>query len=105
MKCPRCAAWSRVLATREQHEGYTTQRRHECANGHRFTSVQVLQPVYCSAKQRNAAFIATAKRRAAIEARNREIRRDLAAGIEGKTIAARLGLSPSLVSLVARGKA
>ena len=105
MKCPRCAAWSRVLATRTADDGYTTHRRHECANGHRFTSVQVLQPVYCSAKQRNAAFIATAKRRASIEARNRAIRRDLAAGRPGKDIAHDHKVSPSLVSLVARGKA
>lgn len=104
MKCPRCAAWSRVLDTREQHEGYTTKRRHECANGHRFISMQVLGPVYGSAKQRNATFITTAKRRAELEARNRKIRAELAAGVPGMVIAMQWGVSESLVSLVARGK-
>lgn len=36
MKCPHCGAWSNVLETR------TTRRRRECANGHRFSTVEVL---------------------------------------------------------------
>jgi transcriptional regulator NrdR family protein len=105
MKCPRCAAWSRVLATRTADEGYTIHRRHECANAHRFSSVQVLETVRGSIKQRNVAAIATAQRRAAIHSRNARIRRDLAAGRQGKDIAREHGVSPSLVSLIARGKA
>lgn len=36
MKCPTCNAWTSVLDTRE------TRRRRECANGHRFTTREVL---------------------------------------------------------------
>jgi transcriptional regulator NrdR family protein len=103
VKCPRCAAWSRVLDTRTADDGYTLHRRHECANLHRFRSVQVLSTVYCSAKQRNTRAIVAAKRRADLAARNAAIRRDLAAGRRGVDIAAELGVSKSLVSLVARG--
>lgn len=36
MKCPHCGAWSTVLATR------ATRRRRECANGHRFNTVETV---------------------------------------------------------------
>lgn len=39
MNCPRCGAWTNVLATR----GAT--RRRECGNGHRFTTVEVVPSV------------------------------------------------------------
>lgn len=35
MKCPTCGAWSAVLETRD------TRRRRECANGHRFPTLEV----------------------------------------------------------------
>jgi transcriptional regulator NrdR family protein len=35
MKCPTCGAWSRVLSTRNG-----TLRRRECANTHRFTTLE-----------------------------------------------------------------
>lgn len=35
MKCPHCQSWSLIKETRG------TRRRRECANGHRFTSVEV----------------------------------------------------------------
>lgn len=40
MKCPKCGVWSSVLETRES-TNYTTKRRRECANGHRFTTVEL----------------------------------------------------------------
>lgn len=39
MKCPHCGAWSTVLDTRN------TRRRRECANGHRFATVEVVPGV------------------------------------------------------------
>lgn len=36
MKCPHCGAWSTVLSTRD------TTRRRGCANGHRFTTAEVV---------------------------------------------------------------
>lgn len=41
MKCPDCDGETRVLETREKLNG-TTRRRHECANGHRFTTSEAL---------------------------------------------------------------
>jgi transcriptional regulator NrdR family protein len=38
MKCPICNAWTEVLRT----DG--TRRRRECANGHRFTTQEVVVP-------------------------------------------------------------
>lgn len=35
MKCPECKAWTVVLATRKEY------RRRECANGHRFWTVEL----------------------------------------------------------------
>lgn len=36
MKCPKCEAWTRVLGTRG------TVRQRECANGHRFSTVETV---------------------------------------------------------------
>jgi hypothetical protein len=35
MQCPRCQAWTDVLASRKG------RRTRECANGHRFSTVEV----------------------------------------------------------------
>jgi len=39
MKCPTCTAWASVKDTR-QTPANTTRRRYECANGHRFTTLE-----------------------------------------------------------------
>lgn len=39
MKCPRCGAWTEVLETRARKDG-TKHRRYECANEHRFSTVE-----------------------------------------------------------------
>ena len=43
MKCPICNAWTEVKDTRESGEFQTTRRR-ECANGHRFSTVELVKP-------------------------------------------------------------
>lgn len=40
MKC-RCGAWSDVLETRTRADG-VKRRRYVCANGHRFSTIEVL---------------------------------------------------------------
>lgn len=42
MKCPTCGAWSLVLDTRTKKEGM--RRRRQCANGHRFATVEAVVP-------------------------------------------------------------
>lgn len=39
MKCPTCGTWSSVLETRPLHGG--ARRRRECANGHKFWTLEV----------------------------------------------------------------
>ena len=44
MKCPTCNAWTYNLETRTNKNG-TVRRRYECANLHRFTTIeQVCDP-------------------------------------------------------------
>ena len=43
MKCPQCKAWTRVLDTRQRADN-SSRRRHECANGHRFFTVERVEP-------------------------------------------------------------
>lgn len=43
MKCPRCGAWTEVLETRQAADN-VTRRRYECANEHRFTTIELLKP-------------------------------------------------------------
>ncbi|CAB4136578.1 hypothetical protein UFOVP312_20 [uncultured Caudovirales phage] len=51
MKCPRCNAWSEVLETRIKEDN-TKRRRYECANLHRFTTIEFVRPE--SIKDRSA---------------------------------------------------
>jgi len=41
MKCPnlKCGTWTRVLETRDKPENQT-YRRYECANGHKFSTLE-----------------------------------------------------------------
>lgn len=48
MKCPHCGAWSEVSETRATADGM--RRRRDCANGHRFTTFEVLPQVLKAAK-------------------------------------------------------
>lgn len=44
MKCPTCGAWTQVLETRKRGVN-VTRRRYECANLHRFTTLEsVIDP-------------------------------------------------------------
>jgi transcriptional regulator NrdR family protein len=40
MICPDCQAWTRTLETRERKLDNTVRRRYECANGHRFSTLE-----------------------------------------------------------------
>lgn len=43
MKCPECGAWTVVKETR-QRSNNETRRRYECANLHRFTTLETVKP-------------------------------------------------------------
>ena len=82
----------------------STRRRRECGNGHRYHTREVYEPVFTSAKQRQATFAETMQRRIALHQRNIAILKRLASGEQGKDVATSLGVSPSLISLIAQGK-
>lgn len=44
MKCPHCEAWTEVRETRQRTDG-TKRRRYECANLHRFTTVERIEEI------------------------------------------------------------
>jgi len=75
MNCPHCNAESRVLETR-QGSFYTLARRRECEFClKRFTTVEIHQPVFCTAKPRAKAYAKTVEQRAALVARDIELAR------------------------------
>lgn len=41
MKCPECNTWTSVLESR-QSTGNTRKRRYECANLHRFSTLETI---------------------------------------------------------------
>lgn len=43
MKCPRCNSLARLLETRAKDDN-TVRRRYECANFHRFTTIEFAKP-------------------------------------------------------------
>lgn len=73
MKCPVCGAWSEVLNTRAA-PNHTIKRRRQCANEHRFTTVEALETAIDKRSAQSAA--AAAKLRAQLWARDRAIRAD-----------------------------
>ena len=44
MKCPVCNTWVLVMETRAKPDN-KKYRRYECANGHRFTTIEVVTKV------------------------------------------------------------
>ena len=42
INCPLCETWSNVLETRHNKKKNTTRRRYECANEHRFSTVETI---------------------------------------------------------------
>lgn len=104
MKCPTCGAWAEVLETRQADDGHRVNRWHLCANKHRFPTVEVHRPVFCSAKQRQRNFLHTVRRRVAIHGRRQEIKRRRAKGESQGSVARSMGISKSLISLLERGR-
>lgn len=102
MNCAQCGAWSSVAETRKADRGFTLTRRRRCANGHTFTTYEVLAPVY---KHRPAVVRKTV---IAAEARALRAKRDAAIRAACKTrtqavVAAEFGVSRPMVSKVVRG--
>jgi len=102
--CPRCGAASSVLETRTNKTSMTTTRSRLCFNEHRFKTVEIHEPVYCSAEQRNVKFVQAAAKRSHFWKRDIQIAKQL--GVDGwQALAATYGITKSAVYLAAkRGK-
>ena len=101
MNCAKFGAWSSVAETRKADRGFTLVRRRTCANGHRFTTFEVLAPIY---RHRPATVRNTV---IAAEARSLRAKRDAAIVAACKTrtqtaVAIEFGVSRPLVSKVLR---
>lgn len=89
MKCPKCGAWSRVLDTRG------AQRRRECANLHRFSTVEVLPRLVRHLD------VAKAKRAAINNADRWQRDKDiLSSSLSSAELAVKHGLSVSRVNVI-----
>jgi transcriptional regulator NrdR family protein len=53
MKCPQCTGWLKVLQTKQQPDG-TTYRRYECANLHRFSTLEQVAQLKRGRQRKNA---------------------------------------------------
>lgn len=73
MKCPLCSAWSQVVATREAAHN-ALRRRRLCANGHKFTTFEVV-PEAVSRRELQAS-AKTQLQRAKLWRRDEAIRKD-----------------------------
>lgn len=104
MRCSRCPAWANVVATRANPEKRLVWRTQQCANGHRFKTVEIPAEAYGTVKPRMTRVAKTVEGRETRHQRDTAIRRRLAAGEQGTVIARDMGVSPSLVSLIKSGK-
>jgi hypothetical protein len=101
MNCPRCGAPSNVLETRQSKRDMTTTRGRMCFNNHRFKTVEIHEPVYCSAEQRNVKFVQATAKRIRLWKRDIQIAKQLSA--QGwQSFADMFGLTKSAVYLAAR---
>lgn len=93
MKCPICGAWSEVLDTRQG------VRRRECANHHRYSTIEVLRTYNAKREaERNATKVKTGL---TTWARNQRIRADPRTS---PAIAKEYGLAESTVRQIKRTK-
>lgn len=100
---PTCgAATSAVIDTRRGAFN-TTARRRVCPLGHRFTTREMHEPVWCSAKQRAKTFAATVAARVKLRERDMIIAQALHHG--WRALAIRYGIDKSAIYLAAeRGR-
>ncbi len=101
MNCATCGAWSSVAETRKTDQGFTLMRRRRCANGHAFTTYEVVAPVYRHSLARVREKTRGAVKRAANLSRNAKI--VVACKTQSQSaVAAQFGMTQSAVSKVVR---
>ncbi len=51
MACPECKTWTEVKQTRSDEAKTEVKRRYQCANGHRFSTLEKVAPSRCNEKK------------------------------------------------------
>lgn len=102
MNCEKCGAWSSVDETRKADRGFTLVRKRRCANGHRFTTYEVLSTVYSRVgPSRSREALVAAEARAFRARRNAQIVAACRTRSQ-TTVAAEFGMSQARVSRIVR---
>ncbi len=99
MNCATCGAWSSVAETRKIDRGYSLKRTRVCANGHRFASYEVLEPIYRHSSRDRRGAIAAAEARAFRAKRDAAIRAACETRSQ-RSVAAEFGLDPARVRAI-----
>lgn len=102
MKCPTCGTWSEVLETRA-HADHVTRRQRECANGHRFVTMEVTKGAYSHARVSLERRAAAPGRRIALHKRDQQIKSMLIMGFSVADTAVKYQLSQAHVRRIRRG--
>lgn len=99
MRCPRCGAWSSVEETRVSDPSFKTKRRRLCANGHLFTTYEVLPAMLASTRDQRAT-IRAARASITQHKRNQAIIQALRAGASAAAVAHVHGLTDARIRQV-----
>ncbi len=102
MKCPICGAWSEVLETRA-HADHVTRRQRECANKHRFVTMEVTKGAYSHARVSLERRASAPGRRITLHKRDQQIRSMLNMGHTVADAAAKYALSECQVRRIRNG--
>lgn len=104
MRCRECGLATRVLATRENTEGFVLKRTRTCTNGHKFNTYEIDDTLEGSVQKyaSSPARIATLHKTIQLWWRNKRIVERLQMGEKHAVVALEYGLSPNMVSTIAR---
>jgi len=103
VKCTLCGAWTEVAETRATDSGHTLRRTRLCANGHRFKTFEVLEPIYRRSPPTVAKAVAAAQARAALRGLHQTWAKELKDGhLTHAALALRLGVSRQTVTKAMR---
>lgn len=104
MKCTTCGTLrTKVLSTRSWLEGAMLKRRRECANGHRFTTIEVIETK--AVEKYSAATAKGVNKRGDIYNRHTAVIAQVRSGKKLADVAAALNIAESTVSWILKKRA
>lgn len=103
MKCIKCLSETRVLETRSSYSELVKKRRCICGEcGHKFNTYEVDGTIWNTVRGYMAIHEAAINKKRKLYERNRLIEVQLRAGVKHLAIASEFGLSPNMVSYLAK---